>query len=55
MENKDHLRKAFSDADAIMALEGFTKTEEIARVQEAVIRGELTFDEAIKKIRERLA
>ena len=41
-------RQAFVEADAIMALEGFQKTPEMAKVQEAVIQGSVTFDQAVK-------
>ncbi|MBY0365173.1 MAG: antitoxin VbhA family protein [Burkholderiaceae bacterium] len=46
-------RGAFERADAIMALEGFTKTPEVARLQEAVIAGKLTFDQAVQAAIER--
>lgn len=41
-------REAFQHADTILALEGFVKTPEMARVQQAVIDGHLTFDQAVK-------
>ena len=44
----DERRRAFERADAIMALEGFEKTPEAARLQEAVIAGRMTFDQAVK-------
>lgn len=41
-------RQAFAEADAIMALEGFQKTPEMARLQEDVIQGRVTFDQAVQ-------
>lgn len=46
-------RGAFERADAIMALEGFTKTPEVAQLQEAVIAGRMTFDQAVQAAIER--
>lgn len=41
-------RQAFVEADAIMALEGFQKTPAMAKVQEDVIQGRVTFDQAVQ-------
>ncbi|MCM0608466.1 MAG: antitoxin VbhA family protein [Ideonella sp. WA131b] len=46
-------RGAFERADAIMALEGFTKTPEVAELQAAVVAGRLTFDQAVQAAIER--
>jgi hypothetical protein len=47
MTKPEQLRDAFEKADAIMALEGFARTEDQARRQQLVIAGVLSFDEAV--------
>lgn len=41
-------RQAFVEADAIMALEGFQKTPEMAKLQEDVVQGRVSFDQAVQ-------
>lgn len=53
MSTTTELKEAFKRADAIMALEGFEMTPEIERLQEAVIAGRMTFDQAVKTAIER--
>ena len=50
MTTREERQHAFERADAIMALEGFTKTPEVAKLQEAVISGRTTFDQAVKAV-----
>lgn len=45
---QEHLRRAFHSANAIVALEGWTPTADDLALQERVIRGELSFDEAVQ-------
>ena len=46
--DQDQLRNAFRGANAIVALEGWTPTADDLALQERAIRGELSFDEAVK-------
>jgi hypothetical protein len=48
MNHEDKLRKAYKDANAIVALEGWEPTPEALAIQERVIKGELTHDEAVQ-------
>lgn len=48
MSTSAERRTAFEHADAILALEGFVKTPEVALLQQTVIDGHLTFDQAVK-------
>jgi len=47
---KDQLVAAFEQADAILALEGMVKPSDFEQVQQAVINGELTFDQAVAQV-----
>lgn len=49
MNHEDKLRKAYKDANAIVALEGWEPTPEALAIQERVIKGELTHDEAVQE------
>ncbi|WP_115496319.1 antitoxin VbhA family protein [Dyella monticola] len=44
---QEHLRRAFHSANSIVALEGWVPTSDALAIQERVIRGELTHDEAV--------
>jgi hypothetical protein len=48
MSTSDERRRAFERADAIMALEGLEKPADVAALQEAVIAGRMTFDQAVQ-------
>lgn len=48
MNREEKLRKAYKDANAIVALEGWEPTPGALAIQERVIKGELTHDEAIQ-------
>lgn len=48
MNAQDKLRKAYQQANSIVALEGWTPTDDALEIQERVIRGELTHDEAVR-------
>jgi hypothetical protein len=48
MNREDKLRKAYKDANAIVALEGWKPTPNALAIQERVIKGELTHDEAVQ-------
>ena len=47
---QERLRAAFYSANAIVALEGWKPTVDDVALQERVIRGELSFDEAVQHI-----
>ena len=47
---KEQLTAAFEQADAILALEGMVKPADFEQVQQAVINGELTFDQAVAQV-----
>jgi hypothetical protein len=47
---KEQLTATFEDADSILALEGMVKPASADRYQQAVINGEMSFDEAIAAI-----
>jgi hypothetical protein len=46
--DQERLAAAFHSANAIVALEGWTPTADDLALQERVIRGELSFDEAVQ-------
>jgi hypothetical protein len=48
MDNQEQLRQAFRSANAIVALEGWKPKPADLALQERVILGELTFDEAVQ-------
>ena len=48
MSDEDELRAAFEVANAIGALEGWEPTAYALEIQERVIKGELTVDEAVQ-------
>lgn len=48
MNREEKLRKAYKDANAIVALEGWEPTPGALAIQERVIKGELTPDEAVQ-------
>lgn len=48
MATQNEIRDAFQKADAIMRLEGFQSTPTSKALQEAVARGDMTFDEAVR-------
>ena len=48
MNREDQLRKAYKDANAIVALEGWEPSPAALAIQECVIKGELTHDEAVQ-------
>jgi hypothetical protein len=48
MNREGKLRKAYRDANAIVALEGWEPTPGALAIQERVIKGELTHDEAVR-------
>lgn len=48
MNREDKLCKAYRDANAIVALEGWEPTVDALAIQERVIKGELTHDEAVR-------
>lgn len=48
MNREEKLRKAYKDANAIVALAGWKPTPGALAIQERVIKGELTHDEAVK-------
>lgn len=45
----DH-RRAFAQADAILALEGFDRMPQMATLQDAIAEGKLSIDEAVHAI-----
>ena len=47
MDKQEQRRQAFKSANAIVALEGWVPTPDALAIQERVIRGELTSDEAV--------
>jgi len=47
MDKQDQIRAAYRSANAIVALEGWVPTPDALAIQERVIRGELTNDEAV--------
>ena len=48
--NKEELKKIYAQADAIFALEGFEKTDEDRRMDEAVLAGRITNEEVIQEM-----
>jgi len=48
MNREEKLRKAYKDANAIVALEGWEPTPSALAIQERVIKGELTHAEAVQ-------
>jgi hypothetical protein len=48
MNREENLRKAYKDANAIVALEGWEPSPGALAIQELVIKGELTHDEAVQ-------
>jgi hypothetical protein len=50
MPNKAQLKAALEQADAILALEGMVKPAGFEVLQQAVINGELTFDQAVAQV-----
>lgn len=44
------LRKAFESANAINALSGYLASDADLALQERVIRGEITFDDAVREV-----
>jgi|GEM_PF-2878517 len=48
MNREEKLRKAYKDANAIVALEGWEPTPGALAIQERVIKGGLTHDEAVQ-------
>lgn len=48
MNREEKLRRAYKDANAIVALEGWEPTPGASAIQERVIKGELTHDEAVQ-------
>lgn len=48
MNREDKLRKAYKDANAIVGLEGWEPTPDVLAIQERVVMGELTHDEAVQ-------
>ncbi len=48
MNAQDKLRKAYKHANSIVALEGWEPSDDALAIQERVIRGELTHDEAVQ-------
>lgn len=48
MSEQEQLRHAFKSANSIVALEGWKPTPDDLALQERVILGELTFDEAVQ-------
>lgn len=49
-ENRQRLRRAFDFANAIVKLEGGALTTASKAIQERVIDGEITFDQAVKEV-----
>jgi hypothetical protein len=47
MNDQEARREAYRSANAIVALEGWEPSPEALAIQEQVIRGELTHDEAV--------
>ena len=47
MNREEKLRKAYKSANAIVALEGWEPTPDALAIQERVIKGELTCDQAV--------
>jgi len=47
---KEQLAAAFADADSILALEGMVKPSGFEQLQQAVINGELTIDQAVAQV-----
>jgi hypothetical protein len=50
VDDEERLREAYKSANAINRLEGYEATDADLARQERVIRGELTFDEAVQEI-----
>jgi hypothetical protein len=50
MATSEERKIALARADAILALEGFVKTPDLTRLQQAVIDGRVTFDQAVRSI-----
>lgn len=48
MDTQEQLRQAYRSANAIVGLEGWIPTPDALAIQERVIRGELTHDEAVR-------
>jgi hypothetical protein len=48
MNKSEQLRQAYRSANAIVGLEGWMPTPDALAIQERVIRGELTHDEAVR-------
>ena len=48
MNREEKLRKAYKDANAIVALEGWEPTPGALAIQERVIKSELTHNEAVR-------
>lgn len=46
--NRRYLELAFESSNAILMLEGFTANEESKELQERIISGEVSFEEAIQ-------
>lgn len=45
---EEQVRKAYKSANAIVALEGWEPTPEALAIQDRVVKGELTHDEAVQ-------
>lgn len=48
MSNPEHMRQAIQDVDAIWALEGFERSPEARRLDEALIAGEMTTSQVLE-------
>lgn len=46
--NRRHLELAFESSNAILMLEGLTANEESKEMQQRIISGEVSFEEAIR-------
>lgn len=47
MTHPEHMRQAIQDVDAIWALEGFERSPEASRFDEALIAGEMTTSQVL--------
>lgn len=50
MSKTEELKAAFAEADAILRLEGFERTEAMTKIQEEILAGRLTLEEAIEGV-----
>lgn len=50
MAKTEELEAAFAEADAILRLEGFERTEAMTKIQREILAGRMTLDEAIESV-----